>query len=128
MLSERELQALQRWYSQDKILKQARALYEDQQDEELEEYLHMLALVPLSRHAELPDYMRDDDGKPLFPTNLNPRADEAKWQDAIEVGWGVMQEKLGFSHDDVHRRIAELQDRDWKDFLARAEQRAKKPG
>lgn len=128
MLSDRERQALERWYAQDKILAQARALYEDEQDEELEEYLHMLCLLPLSRHDELPDYLRADDGKPLFPSNLNPSADEGKWQDAIEVGWQVMQEKLGFSHDDIHRRVAALQERDWKDFLARADQRKKTQG
>ncbi|MFH1808147.1 MAG: hypothetical protein ABIJ09_05345 [Pseudomonadota bacterium] len=127
MLSDREREAIERWYAQDKVVDRARALYEDQQDDELEEHLHMLALVPLSRHNELPDFMLDDAGKPLFPGNLNPRADEGKWQDAIEIGWQVMQQKLGFSHDDIHRRIAELQQKDWQEFLARAEQRKKNP-
>jgi hypothetical protein len=126
VLNEREREALLRWYAQDKILDQARALYNDEQDEELEEYLHMLCLLPLARHAELPDYLRTDDGKPLFPTNLNPSADQEKWQDAIEVGWQVMQDKLGFSYDDIHRRVAELQQRDWKEFLDRADQRSKR--
>jgi len=125
MLTDIEHNALKQWYSRDKVIKEARSLYEQKADEELEELLHMICLVPLSRHAELPDYMLAGEGKPLFPTNLNPAADLEKWQDAIEVGWEVMQEKLGFTHDDIHRRIAEIQDSDWKEFLARAERRKK---
>jgi hypothetical protein len=126
MLNDRERSALEQWYSRDIVLADAKRLYDQKQDEDLEEYLHMICLFPLSHHTELPDYMRDDDGKTLFPTNLNPQKDLEKWQDAIEVGWTVMQQKLGFSHKDVHERIAELQEKDWAEFMARAEARKKR--
>jgi len=125
MLSDRERSALEQWYSQEKVLAEARRLYEIEADEDLEEYLHMICLFPLSRHAELPDFMKDDAGEPLFPTNLNPRTDEEKWQDAIEVGWDVMERELGFTHDKVHRRIGDVQRRDWKAFMDSVERRKK---
>lgn len=126
MLSDKERRALEQWYGREATLDHARELLEAEAEEELEEYLHMICLLPLAEHNELPAFMLTDEGKPVFPTNLNPQADLEKWQDAIEVGWAVMEKQLRFSHDDVHRRIAAKQDRDWQDFLARAEQRRTK--
>jgi hypothetical protein len=125
MLSDRERSALEQWYARDEVLAEARRLYDTKADEDLEEFLHMICLFPLARHAELPDFMKNDDGEPLFPTNLNPQKDLEKWQDAIEVGWEVMERELGFTHDEIHRRIGEYQKRDWKEFLASAERRKK---
>jgi hypothetical protein len=85
----------------------------------------MRCLFPLARHSELPDYLKDDEGKPLFPTNLNPKEDLEKWQDAIEVGWEVVEKKFGLHHDDVHRSIAREQKEDWAQFMARYEERKK---
>jgi hypothetical protein len=127
MLSDRERKALEQWYARDEVLAEARRYYEAEEDEDLEEYLHMRCLIPLSRHSALPDYLKDERGEPLFPTNLNPSADAGKWQDAIEVGWAVMERELGFTHEQIHRRIATLQQRTWDAFLADVERRKKKP-
>lgn len=128
MLTDREREAIQRWYSEDRVIEAAQRFVRDREYQQLEDYLHKTALLPLGRHDQLPEYLRDDEGAPLFPTNLDPRADEEKWQDAIEVAWEVMREKIGLSHADVHRRIATDQDQDWEAFLASVEQRKKERG
>ncbi len=125
MLTERESDALVRWYSQPEILDEAKRLIGAKEWEQLEEHLHMRCLFALARHSELPDFMRDDDGGPLFPTNLNPGNDLEKWQDAIEVAWEVVEKQLDLTHDEVHRRIVAEQKSDWETFLKRAEERRK---
>ena len=125
MLTERENDAPVRWYSQPKILDEAKRLIGAKAWEQLEEHLHMRCLFALARHSELPDFMRDDDGGPLFPTNLNPGNDLEKWQDAIEVAWEVVEKQLDLTHDEVHRRIAAEQKCDWETFLKSAEERRK---
>lgn len=123
MLSDVEAAALRRWYARPEVLVRARQLHDGGLLEELEELLHRSSLLPLSDHEALPDYMRDEQGGPLFPTNLNPMRDEVKWQDAIEIGWEVVEQKLGISHDDVHRAIAKEQNEDWEAFLEDVERR-----
>ena len=126
MLTDREKDALRKWYRQNAVKSEAKRLIDAQAWEALEEHLHMRCLFPLGRHGELPDFMRDDQGGPLFPTNLNPRADLEKWQDAVEVAWEVMEKDFGLRHDEVHRRIARVQKDDWDAFVARGEARKKK--
>ncbi len=126
MLSKEEHAALTRWYSQDHVLDKAREFVDGGQLEELEEFVHKTALWPLGRHENLPDFMLDDEGKTLFPTNLDPRADEDKWQDALVVGWEVMAAKVGVSHDDVHREVAREQQDEWETFMKSVAQREKK--
>jgi hypothetical protein len=126
MLDETEHAALTRWYSQDHLLEKARDFADAGALEDLEEFVHKTALWPLGRHDSLPAFMLDDEGKPVFPTNLDPRADEDKWQDAIEVGWEVMAAKLGVSHDDVHRDVARYQEGEWELFMKSVEERKKK--
>lgn len=128
MLTDRERDALVRWYSQQHVLDRARELYDEEAHEDLEEFLHKKCLLPLGRHDKLPDYLLNDDGEPLFKHDLNPFGDEEKWQDAIEVGWQVMEDKLGFSHSDVHRAIAGKQKDDWEAFLESVEQRKRERG
>ena len=125
MLTEREHDALVQWYSQKEILDETKRLIRAKAWERLEEHLHMRCLFALSRHSELPDFMRDDDGGPLFPTNLNPGNDLEKWQDGIEVAWEVVEKELSLTHDEVHRRIAAEQKVDWETFVKRAEERRK---
>lgn len=126
MLDEMEHAALTRWYSQEHLLEKARAFADAGDLEYLEEFVHKTALWPLGRHENLPDFMLDDEGKPVFPNNLDPRADEDKWQDAIEVGWEVMAAKIGVSHDDVHREVAKEQQDEWALFMKSVEERKKK--
>jgi hypothetical protein len=83
----------------------------------------MTSLMPLSRTDQLPDYLLGEDGKSLLPNNASPMKDVEEWQDAIEVGWEVMERELGLSRDDMHRSIAQRQGDDWDAFLKDAEGR-----
>lgn len=125
MLTPTQHAALARWYGQEQIVAEARRLFAEGAYDELENYLHRTALLPLGRLDDLPGYLQDDDGGPLFPTSFNPMADEEVWQNGIEVGWEVMAAKAGFTHDDVHRAIAAAQDDEFQVFLASVEQRKK---
>lgn len=123
MLSDRERRALEQWYSREEVKATARRLYEAKDEEDLEDYVHRGCLLPLSNHFELPDFMRNEDGHPLFSTNLNPGADLEKWQDAIEIGWAVLEREIGIRHDDIHKRVAERQKDDWAAFLDSVDRR-----
>ena len=125
MLTQTEREAIERWYSEEQVIQGARRLIAERDYLQLEEYIHKTVLIPLGKQEKLPDYLRNEEGKPLFPTNLDPRADEDQWQDAIEVGWEVIHLKLGVSHNDVHRSVADEQDRDWQAFIASVEERKK---
>ncbi len=125
-LDEKQLAALRSWYKQDWILDKVRALQKAEQWEELEDFIHKGALMPLGRHDALPAYMLDEKGQTLFADNLSPIGNEEGWQDGIDVGWEVVEGELGLSHDAVHIKIRDLQQDDWDDFLRRAEERKKK--
>ena len=125
MLTDPQKQAIRRWYMEPATLERARALHGAQDYEDLEEFLHKGALWPLGRHENLPDYMKDADGKALFPTNLDPREDEDLWQDAIDLAWVVMKEELGIDHDDIHKAVATEQADEWQAFLDSVEARKK---
>jgi hypothetical protein len=124
-MTDREKEALRRWYRRDDILTESKRLIDAELWEELEEHLHMRCLFEVSRHTTLPDYMKADDGSPLFPSNLNPGNDLELWRDAIEVGWEVVEAEFGLTHDEVHRRIAAEQKEDWDRFMKSAEERRK---
>jgi len=128
MLTIEEREALRQWYGEPGVLGRARELIATREYQQLEELVHRTSLLPLGDHDSLPGYMRGTDGRPLFPTNLNPIKDEARWQDAIDVGWEVMRERLGVGHDDIHRSIASDQERDWKAFIESVERRKKERG
>ena len=115
---------MRRWYRQKHILDQARKRIEDKYWEDLEELLHMRCLFPLARSTELPDYMKNDDGSALLP-KLDPRSNLEAWQDAIEVGWEVIESELGVSRDAVHEAIGKQQKATWEEFLNSVEQRKK---
>lgn len=120
-MNEKQKAALKAWYSRDALLGQFKKLIEKEEWEELEEHLQMRCLFNLSRHFELPDYMLDEEGKPLFPTNLNPKKDLEVWRDGIEVGWQVIEEQFGLKQEHMHRAIAKEQQDDWAEFMARYE-------
>jgi len=128
MLTKREREALRRWYARPEVLERVRELSEEGRPEDLEVYLHRTCLMPLGQHQQLPDYLRTDEGTPLFENNLNPVVDEEKWQDAIEVGWEVVEDQLGVSHDDIHQTIATAQQDEWEAFLASVERRKTERG
>lgn len=127
MLDDRQKEALRRWYRRPEILDQARKRIEREYWEDLEELVHMRSLMPLGRRQDLPDYLKTDEGEALLPS-LDPRANLEAWQDAIEVGWEVVESELGVSRDQVHAAIGKQQKEDWGDFMKSVEQRKKDRG
>lgn len=123
MLTDTQRAAVKRWYQEDECITQVRSLIEKAGWLQLEEYVQMIALFPLSRHDTLPEYMRDEEGKPLFKCNLNPRNNLEGWRDAIEIGWQVMEETFKMSRDELHIKIRDLQEDDWDRFVKDAEAR-----
>jgi hypothetical protein len=119
LLDEKQKKAIETWYARDEIIAEVRRLRDAGLWEEVEEYVHMGALLPLGKRESLPDYMFDEKKKPLFPDNLSPVGNEEGWQDAIDIGWTVIEKTLGLSHDEVHVRIRDIQDADWDKFLRR---------
>lgn len=122
MLNDRQRDALRRWYRRSEVTEEINRLVRREDWEALEEYIQMRALFDLSRHSELPDYLRDG-ANPLIPSNCNPRASEEDWQDAIEVAWEVMEADFQLSRDAVHLKIKEWQERSWEAFLQSVEER-----
>ena len=125
MLDDGQKDAMRRWYSQPEIVDKARALHREGRWEDLEEHVNMLSLRPLSDIDRLPDYLKQEDGGPLIPSNLNPQKDIEAWRDAVEVGWEVMDREIGVSQALLHQTIAQSQDRDWAEFVKRGEKRKK---
>ena len=123
MLDDRQKEALGRWYARPEVIDKARDLSRQERWEDLEEHVQMASLMPLSRTEQLPEYLLGEDGKPLLPNNASPMSDVEEWQDAIEVGWEVMERELGVSQEHLHRSIAQRQGDDWDAFLKDAERR-----
>jgi len=123
MLEKVQISALEKWYARPEVLGHAREIVDSGRVEDLEDYLQKTCLMPLGRHDKLPDFMRDEKGNTLFPTNLDPRHDEEGWQDAVEIAWAVIKMSLGVSHENVHKHIADTQKSDWDRFLESVEQR-----
>lgn len=122
MLDERQRDALRQWYRRDAIREEAQRLVRNEDWESLEEFIQMRALFPLSRHDELPPYLRSESG-PLIPSNCNPGTDVEVWRDAVEIGWEVVEETLGISRDEIHIRIKTWQERSWETFLRSVDDR-----
>ena len=123
MLNDTQKDALRRWYARPEVTEKARELAREELWEDLEEHVQMASLMPLSRTDQLPDYLLGEDGKPLLPNNASPMNDVEEWQDAIEVGWEVMERELGVSQEHVHRSIARRQGDAWDSFMKDAERR-----
>jgi len=128
MLDDRQKDALRRWYARPEVIDRARELSREERWEDLEEHVQMASLMPLSKIDQLPDYLLGEDGKPLLPNNASPMKDIKEWQDAIEVGWEVMERELGVPRDDMHRSIAQRQGDDWDSFLKDVERRKRERG
>jgi len=128
MLDDKQKDAIRRWYARPEIVDKARAIHREDRWEDLEEHVNMLALMPLSNIDQLPDYLKQEDGKPLIPSNLNPTKDIEEWRDAIEVGWAVMEREIGVSQAVLHQNIARRQHGDWDEFMKSVERRKKERG
>lgn len=127
MLSDKQKDGLGQWYRQPDILDEARRLVKAQEYESLEEHIQMRSLFALSRHKELPDYMKDDEGKPLLPHNAHPRDDIEEWRDVVEVGWEVVEAEFGMSRDQIHLAIKGQQESSWESFLQSVDDRKNPP-
>jgi hypothetical protein len=127
MLDETQKDALRQWYRRPEILDQARKRIETEAWEDLEELIHMRSLIPLGRTQDLPDYLKTADGEALLPS-VDPRANLEGWQDAIEVGWEVIETETGVSHEAVHGAIAKQQRDGWDEFMKSIERRKKERG
>lgn len=123
-----EKEALKRWYSQDWIIEAVNKAKDANDWDNLEATVQRHGLMPLSKIDDLPDFMKTSEGKPLFPTGLNPMKDLEGWQDAIEVGWAVIEEKTGISMDFVQEKLREEKDADWEVFMKSVEERKKQRG
>ena len=125
-MNEKQEDALRRWYAQEWILDTVKRAHEEEDWEEVESHVHRTVLLPLGKHNDLPDFMRNDVGGPLFPTNLSPLQDHEGWSEAVEIGWQVVSEKLGISRDEVQGKIRAEQDEDWEVFMKSVEERERK--
>jgi hypothetical protein len=128
MLDDNQKAAVRRWYSRPEIVEKARALHREGRWEDLEEHVNMQSLMPLGKIDQLPDYLKQEDGKPLIPNNLDPRKDIEEWRDAVELGWEVMEREIGVSQEMLHQEIAGRQHDDWDRFMKGVEARKKKRG
>jgi hypothetical protein len=126
MMNKKEREAVKKWYSQGWILEAVRKSCEQEAWDDLEANVQRIALIPLSKHDNLPDYMRTPEGKPLFTSNLSPMSNEEEWQDAVEIGWEVVREKLGISEIEVRKKLQDEIDADWEVFMKSVEERKKK--
>jgi hypothetical protein len=126
VLDDKQKDAIRLWYARPEIIERARVLHREGRWEELEEHVNMASLMPLSKTDQLPDYLKQEDGKPLIPSNLDPRNDIEGWRDAVELGWEAMEREIGVSQELLHQKIAEGQDQDWNEFMKSVEKRKKK--
>jgi len=127
MLNDEQKTALRRWYERSEVLDEARQCVRKENWTDLEEHIQMRSLFPLVRTTELPDYLKNEKGEALLPS-LNPRNNQEAWEDAVAVGWSVVQSELGLSHEDVHRAIATQQKSDWESFMNSVEKRKQERG
>lgn len=128
MMNDTEKKALEKWYAQQWILDAVRKARDEENWDDVESHVQRNVLLPLSKHPDLPDYMRTPEGEPLFPSNLSPLNDAEAWQDAIEIGWAVIEEKLGITMDEVQGHLRAEKDADWEVFMKSVEEREKKRG
>ena len=126
-LDDTQKDALRRWYRRSEVLDEARRCIDRDYWEDLEEHIQMRSLMPLVRTADLPDYLKKENGEALLPS-LNPRNDQEAWEDAVAIGWEVVEAELGISHDDVHGKIGRQQKDDWDAFMKSVEERKKQRG
>jgi hypothetical protein len=121
--------ALERWYDRDEVLNPLRTWLEKEKWYELEQYVRQDALLPLTFRDHLPDWMRDEEGEPLFSVeHLHPGQNPEGWGEAVDIGWSVVERRLDVERDDVVARIEKIQEDDWQRFLESVERRKRERG
>jgi hypothetical protein len=121
--------ALERWFGCDEVMDKIRAWNEAENWIDLEEYIRQGRLIPVTFRNDLPDYLLTDEGKPLFTTNdLHPGTNHDGWAEAVDIGWEVIEKRLGIERAAVHAKIDRLQADDWDRFMESVEERKKQRG
>ena len=123
MLTEEQNEALRKWYRQTHVAARTQKLVGSGRLAELEDWIQKECLFPIGRVEALPDFMKDEDGETLFPSNLNPRIDQEGWQDAVGIGWEVVEQDHGISQQDYQKQVDKIAADDWQAFLDSVEER-----
>jgi hypothetical protein len=128
-LEEKQREALTRWYDREEILNPIRTWHENGKIFELEQYVRQDALMPLTFRDQLPDWMRNEKGEPLLGvSDLHPGTNREGWAEAVEIGWSVIEKRLGILRGDVEAAIEKVQEDDWQRFMKSVEERKKARG
>ena len=121
--------ALERWYDRAEILDRIRSWHEAQRWFELEQFIRQDALLPLTFRDGLPDWLRNEEGEPLFfVKHLHPGLGREGWAEAVDIGWEVVERRLGIRREEIIARIERIQDDDWESFLESVERRRRERG
>ena len=121
--------ALKRWFEREEVLEPVRRWHEEGKWFELEEHVRQGALMPLTIRDGLPDWLFDEEGKPLLgAADLHPGTNREGWAEAVDIGWAVVEQRLGILRDDVVGRIEKIQEDDWERFLESVEERKRQRG
>ena len=123
MLTDEQKEALRKWYQQAHVADRTRKLVELGRLAELEDWIQKECLFPIGRQDKLPDFMKDQDGETLFPSNLNPRVDLDGWQDAVDIGWEMIEQDHGISREQYQKQVDKIAADDWQAFLDSVEER-----
>lgn len=122
-------EALRRWYGRDECIEKLRALAEAENWFDLEQYVRQDGLMPLVFRDDLPDWLVQEDGKPVFtPADLHPGNNREGWAEAVEIGWAVVEERLGVARSMVEGHMDSVAEADWDRFMKSVEEREKGRG
>jgi hypothetical protein len=129
VFDETRREALERWFDCDEVLDRVRAWNEAERWLDLEEYVRQGRLIPLTLRQGLPDWLLTDEGLPLFTTeDLHPGTNHEGWAAAVDIGWEVIERRLGIERKTVHAHIDRIQEDDWERFMKSVEERKKQRG
>jgi hypothetical protein len=129
VFDEKRREAMKRWYDRPETLEGFRKLYDAGQIYEAEQYVRQDALLPLTFRDQLPDWLRNEEGEPLFTVDmLHPGTGREGWAEAVEIGWSVIEKRLGVKQADVIAHIEKEQEDDWNRFMASVEERKRRRG
>ena len=105
MMDEKQKNAIRKWYSQNWILEAVKRTLDAEEWEELESLVHRTVLLPLSKHRELPDFMRNETRfrmvEKVDPKRFAELAKKA--QESAKHRWSLMQQmaKISFPGEEA---------------------------
>jgi len=126
---ETQRDALRRWYGRDECIEKLRGLAADESWFELEQYVRQDGLMPLVFRDDLPDWLVTEEGKPVFTAaDLHPGNNREGWAEAVEIGWGVIEDRLSVKRAEVEGHIDDVAQADWDRWMESIERRKKERG